>query len=385
MPVWLDRSTFLTGLVVAVVGFFSSFPILLQGINQMGASPSQAASALMAAALAMGLAGIGLSLWQRMPISVAWSTPGAALLAVTAPDAAGFAGAVAAFLVAGLLTMIAGLWKPLTRATTMVPAPVAHAMLAGILLSICARPVLAAVEIPQYALPIIATWFIVSRFNRLFATPAAVLVMGAVIIWANGGTWPLPDYVLTAPEFVAPVFSWGGVMGIALPLFVVTMATQNVPGIAVLRAERYDPSPGPSIAAVGGFSVLSAPFGAPATCLAAITAAMCASPDAHPDPEQRYLAAVWAGLFYCLFGIFAGVITAFTAVAPAMVLPTLAGVALFGVFVGSASAAMADPSGREAAALTFVITASGVSFLGLGGAVWGLIAGSLVWMLRSRG
>ena len=182
MPGWLDRSTFLTGLVVAVVGFFSSFPILLQGVTQMGASAPQAASALMAAAIAMGLAGIGLSLWQKIPASVAWSTPGAALLAVTAPDAAGFAGTVAAFLVAGLLTVIAGAWRPLTRLTTMVPAPVAHGMLAGILLSICARPVLAAVEIPHLALPIIATWFLVKQINHLFTTPATIIIIKILII-----------------------------------------------------------------------------------------------------------------------------------------------------------------------------------------------------------
>lgn len=374
-----------TGFVVAIVGFFSSFPILLQGIVQVGASPVQAASGLMAAAVAMGLAGVVLSLWQKMPISVAWSTPGAALLAVTAPDAAGFGGAVAGFIVAGALTVIAGFWRPLARLATAIPAPVTQAMLAGILLSICAAPVIAVAEVPQYALPIIATWFVVGRFARLFSTPAAVIAMVVVIVVANGGALPVPEHVLTKPEFAAPVFSLSAVVGIGLPLFIVTMATQNVPGMSVLSINGFHPPAGPMFSGVGGFSVVSAPFGAPATCLAAITAAMCASEDAHPDPAQRYMAAVWAGGFYCVLGVFAGVITAFTAIAPAHVLATLAGVALVGVFAGSAAGALQEKDGREAAALTFLVTASGVSFFGLGAAVWGLVVGCIAYALRGKG
>ena len=294
--------TFLAGVVVAIVGFFSSFPILLQGLDHMEATPAQAASGLMAAALAMGLAGIGLSLWQKMPISVAWSTPGAALLAVTAPDAAGFAGAVGAFVVAGVLTVLAGFWQPLARLATAIPAPVTQAMLAGVLLSICIGPVLAVAEVPHYALPIIATWFFVGRWTRHFAAPAAIVAMVAVIFVANGFALPLPDQVLSRPEVVAPVFSPSAVIGIAVPLFLVTMATQNVPGVSVLGVYGFRPPAGPLFSTVGAASVISAPLGAPVTCLAAITAVMCAGEDADPDPALRYRAAVWAGVFYCLFG-----------------------------------------------------------------------------------
>ncbi|UYV36302.1 benzoate/H(+) symporter BenE family transporter [Rhodobacteraceae bacterium D3-12] len=374
-----------TGFVVAIVGFFSSFPIVLQGLVQVGASPAQAASGLMAAAVAMGLAGIVLSLWQKMPVSVAWSTPGAALLAVTAPDAAGFGGAVAGFIVAGVLTVVAGFWRPLARLATAIPAPVTQAMLAGVLLSICAAPVAAVAEVPQYVLPIIVTWFVVGRFARLFSTPAAVVAMVVVIVAANDFALPVPDQVLSQPVFVAPVFSLGAIVGIGLPLFVVTMATQNVPGMSILSINGFHPPAGPMFSGVGGFSVLSAPFGAPATCLAAITAAMCASEDAHPDPARRYMAAVWAGGFYCVLGVFAGLITALTAIAPEHVLATLAGVALISVFAGSAAGALQASEGREAAALTFVVTASGVSFFGLGAAVWGLVVGCIAWGFRAKG
>ncbi|MBT6118141.1 MAG: benzoate transporter, partial [Rhodospirillaceae bacterium] len=325
-----------TGLVVAIVGFFSSFPIVLQGLISVGASDGQAASGLMAATLAMGLAGIGLSLWKKQPISVAWSTPGVALLAVTAPVEGGFAGAVAGFLIAGGLTMVAGLWRPLGRLATRIPAPLAQAMLAGVLISLCVAPFRAMAETPYTALPIVLTWFVVGRFNRLFAVPAAVVAAALVIGFSTDFHLPLPDSALIRPVPIAPEFSVAALLGIGLPLFIVTMATQNIPGIAILRSFGYSPPPGPLLTGVGGASVLTAPFGAPATCLAAITAAMCSNQDSYPDPRQRYWSAVMAGAFYCLFGLFAAVITGIAAIAPPLVLGTLAGVALIGIFANAA-------------------------------------------------
>lgn len=373
-----------TGIVVAIVGFFSSFPILLQGVAAMGATPDQAASALMTAAVAMGVTGAGLSLWKRQPISVAWSTPGSALLAVNAMPQGGFAEAVGAFLVAGLLVAVAGFWRPLGRLTAMIPGPIAQSMLAGVLLSLCIKPFQALAISPAHALPVIAAWFLVGRVNRLFAVPAAVLAATAVTIWAAGFQIPAPPSVLTAPVWVSPQFSIPATLSIALPLFIVTMATQNIPGIAVMRSYGYQPDSRPLFTTVGAASMASAPFGAPATCLAAITAAMCANPDCHPDPKQRYWSAVVCGLFYTLFGLFAGIITSFAGLAPNGLLGTLAGVALLGVFAGSAHAALEDPEYREAAAITFAVTASGVTILGLSGAVWGLIAGAIVVTAKRR-
>ncbi|WP_232825457.1 benzoate/H(+) symporter BenE family transporter [Albibacillus kandeliae] len=376
--------TVTTGFAVAVVGFFSSFPIILQALHAVGADGPQAASGLMAAALSMGLSGIILSLWTRIPASVAWSTPGAALLATMAIPSEGYAGAVGAFLVAGLLTLVAGLFRPFARFATSIPTPLAQAMLAGVLISLCTRPFVALGTAPETALPILLTWFVAGRINRAFAVPAAVAAALAVTLVAGGGTIPMPDHLLSAPVFTWPSFSLSSALGLGVPLFIVTMATQNIPGIAVLRSFGYAPSPGRLLAGVGSASILSAPFGAPATCVAAITAAMCSNEESHPDPSRRYWSAAMAGLFYSLFGLFAALITAVAAAAPAMTLETLAGVALLGVFANSASAALEEVAFREAAAVTFLTTASGMSAFGLSAPVWGLILGGIVHLTAQR-
>ncbi len=373
-----------TGLVVAVVGFFSSFPIVLQGLNAMGASPAQAASGLMSAAVAMGLAAIVLSLFYRQPISVAWSTPGAALLAVSVTPADGFSGAVGAFLCAGALTVLAGLWRPLGRLAAAIPTTLAQAMLGGVLLPLCILPFKAAAEIPWQALPVILTWFIAGRIQRLLAVPAAVLAAALVVVFSAEGASVRPEHYLAAPIWTMPTFSFASAVGIGLPLFVVTMATQNIPGIAVMRSFGYTPAPGKQFSAVGVASMLSAPLGAPATCLAAITAAMCSNPDSHPDPAKRYWSAVMAGVFYCVFGIFAVAITGFAAHADPLLMGTLTGVALIGVLANATFAALEIPAEREAAILTFAITASGVTVFGLGAAVWGLLAGGVAYLVSNR-
>ncbi len=373
-----------TGLVVAIVGFFSSFPIVLKGLSAVGASAEEAASGLMFAALAMGLAGIGLSLWKKLPVSVAWSTPGVAFLAAAALPEAGFGGAVAGFLFAGALTVIAGLWKPLARLAASIPAPLAQAMLAGVLLPLCIVPFQAIGETPLTALPIVLTWFVFRIFSRLFAVPAAVIAAALVTLFGTGFQVPMPSSVLTSPVLVQPVVSLAAFLGIGLPLFIVTMATQNIPGIAVLKGYGFTPPPGPLFAGVGAASVVSAPFGAPATCLAAITAAMCANEDSDPDERRRYWSAVIAGVIYCIFGVFAGVITAFAGAAPPLVLGTLAGVALLGVFASSAASALEAADHREAAAITFLTTASGITIFGLGAAVWGLVIGILVQLFNQK-
>lgn len=373
-----------TGLVVAIVGFFSSFPIVLQGLNAMGASSQEAASGLMSAAIAMGLAAIVLSLFHKLPISVAWSTPGVALLAVSATPTEGFSGAIGAFLCAGALTVLAGLWKPLGRLAAAIPITLAQAMLAGVLLPLCLVPFKAAVEIPWQALPVILTWFIAGRFNRLIAVPAAV-VAAAIIVSLNAGDAQLmPDRLIAAPVWTMPSFSVASAIGIGVPLFIVTMATQNIPGVAVMRSFGFDPVPGRLFSSVGGASMLSAPFGAPATCLAAITAAMCSNEDSHPDPAQRYWSAVMGGVFYCLFGVFAVAITSFAAHANPLLMGALAGVALIGVMANAMHAALDIPAEREAAILTLVITASGITVFGLGAAVWGLLAGGIAYFVTNR-
>lgn len=369
------------GLLAAFVGFASSFAVVVQGLVGIGASQAEAASGLMALSLAMGLCGIWLSLKTRLPVSIAWSTPGAALLATTGAVEGGFAGAVGAFLVCGLLILAAGLWKPLGRWVAAIPPALANAMLAGVLLTFCLAPVRAVAEGPLLALPVIVAWVLAWRFKRLFAIPAALLV--ALVMIALTTELPALDAaaLLPRPVLVVPDLSLAAVVGIALPLFIVTMASQNIPGIAVLSANGYAPAPGPLFATTGVFSLLAAPFGGHAVNLAAITAALCAGEDAHPDPARRYWAAVVCGLAYVVFGLLAGAITAFVAAVPAYLILAVAGLALLGAFAAALTEALAAAEDRLAAVVTFLATASGLSFLGIGSAFWGLLAGLAVYAL----
>ena len=380
----MSRQAFLAGVLAAFVGFASSFAVVLKGLLAAGASPAQAASGLMALSVAMGLCAILLSLWRREPISIAWSTPGGALLAASAVPEGGFPAAVGAFLVSGLLILLAGLWRPLGRLVAAIPASLANAMLAGVLLNLCLAPMRAVAALPLLTLPVILVWAGVSRFRRLYAVPAAVAALVAVLAiqglsGPSGGTvagiaWHVE------PLWVWPVWSPAALIGLALPLFLVTMASQNIPGMAVLSVNGYTPPAGPLFLVTGLFTLLAAPFGGHAVNLAAITAALCAGPDAHPDPARRYWAAVVAGATYVAFGLLAGAATGLIAASPPLLIEAVAGLALLGALGGALSGAVNAPEGREAALITFLVTASGLSVLGVSGAFWGLLAG---WAMRA--
>lgn len=381
----LSGSAVFTGLLVAFVGFASSFAVILEGLTAVGASAAQAASGLMALSIAMGVAGIVLSLRERMPLSVAWSTPGAALL-VTTGDVGGFGVAVGAFLICGAMLLLAGLWKPLGRAAAAIPAPLANAMLAGVLAGLCLAPFRAVAEMPALGLPILVAWVAGGTVNRMLAVPAALLAFVAAV--AAGVEMP-PGVLATlgeaaVPEAVMPVpsVSVAGTLGIALPLFIVTMASQNIPGIAVMQSNGYAVTPGPWFAVTGFFSLLAAPFGGHAVNMAAITAAMCAGEDAHRDPKRRYWAAVVAGMGYVALGLLSGAVTAFVALAPGVLVQAVAGLALIPAFSGAMVAAFERTETRDAAAVTFLAAASGLSLYGISGAFWGLLAGGAVMGLR---
>ena len=373
------------GLLTAFVGFASSFAVVLHGLQAVGATDAQAASGLMAVSISMGVCAIVLSAATRLPISIAWSTPGAALLASTGAIEGGFNAAVGAFLVCAGLIIVAGLFKPLGRAVAVIPAPLANAMLAGVLIGLCFAPVKAIGFNPLLGLPIVIAWIVVGAFKRLWAVPAALAAFALVLAFGidipDGALGSLEQSLVPTVEIVWPVFNLAGLVSIALPLFIVTMASQNIPGIAVLKVNHYDPKPGLLFAVTGLFSLLSAPFGSHAVNLAAVTAAMCAGQDAHPDPKRRYWAALIAGVGYVVFGLLAGAVTAFVALAPTILIEAVAGLALVGAFSSSAMSAFQAPDSREAAAITFLVTASGVSFGGISGAFWGLIAGGLMLVL----
>ncbi|MFA7415999.1 MAG: benzoate/H(+) symporter BenE family transporter [Rhizobium sp.] len=381
----LSFQSFFMGCLTAFVGFASSFAVVLQGLKGVGASDFEAASGLMALSVSMGVCAIVLSAWTKLPVSIAWSTPGAALLATAGTVEGGFAAAVGAFLVCGALIVIAGLFRPLGRAVAAIPAPLANAMLSGVILGLCFAPFKAIAFDPKLGLPILVAWAAVLAFKRLYAVPAALAAFALVIAFGvdlpEGAVASWTRSLAPPIELVIPVFTPPALVSIALPLFIVTMASQNIPGIAVLKVNHYNPMPGPLFAVTGLFSLFSAPFGGHVVNLAAITAAMCAGEDAHPDPGKRYWAAIIAGVGYVILGLAAGAVTAFVSLAPPILIQAVAGLALIGAFSGSAVAAFKEPETREAAAVTFLITASGVTFAGISGAFWGLVTGGLMMAL----
>ena len=373
------------GILTALVGFASTFAVVLEGLRRVGADRTEAASGLLVVLLAMGVVAISLSLRWRMPVSIAWSTPGAALLIATGAPAGGYPAAVGAFLAAALLIVVAGLVRSFGRAVSAIPASLASAMLAGLLLELCFAPVKAVDAMPLLAAPIVASWALAWRFARSFAVPIAVLVTVLIVVFAT----PLPADALAdiRPKLtlVWPSFSLGAMVSLALPLFVVTMASQNIPGLAVLRVNGYDPAVGSVFFATGLASVIIAPFGGLSVNLAAITAALSAGPDAHPDPGRRWIASTTAGFGYVVLGLTATFATAFVAASPPLLVEAVAGLALLGSLAGSLQAALLREDERVPAVLTFVVAASGVSFAGIGSAFWALLAGGALMALGKLG
>jgi benzoate membrane transport protein len=370
-----------SGLLASLVGFASSFAIILQGFDAVGATQAQAASGLFALCLGMALVGIGMSYITKMPLSIAWSTPGAALLITTGAVHGGFPAAVGAFMFAAALVVVAGFWRPFGRAVAAIPMPLASAMLAGILFNLCLAPVRAVAELPTLALPVVLAWAVCLRFARIWAVPAAVAVSAVMIavstelpadLFANA--WP-------APVLVVPTLNLDAIIGIALPLFVVTMASQNIPGLAVLRSNGYQPDVKPIFVSTGMISAVGALLGGQLINLAAITAALCAGPEAHPDKTKRYIAAITAGLAYILFALGAGVAAAFISAAPPILIEAVAGLALIGALANALVGSVADEEFRLPAILTFVTAASGLTLFGVGAAFWGLIVGGALHAL----
>ncbi|TWA65942.1 benzoate membrane transport protein [Azospirillum brasilense] len=372
------------GLLAALVGYASSVAVVIHGLTAVGASTEQVVSGLVLVGLAMGLTAMGLSLHRRKPISIAWTTPGMALLAATGAVEGGFPAAVGAFVVTGVLIVLAGLWSPLGRWIAAIPKPLANGMLAGILLKLCLAPFLAVSQAPGMALLVLATWAVVGRVARLYAVPAAVAVaLGAMAFDSSGGV-ALSGVPWPGVTFVQPVFTWEAMVGIALPLFVVTMASQNIPGLAVLATYNYAPPTRPIFLATGAASALTALGGAPTVNLAAITAALCASPDADPNPARRWQAAFVGGIGYILFAGLAGVTAVMVTRSPPILIEAVAGLALVGAFGAALMGAVQVEANRTAALVTMLVTASGLSVAGVGSAFWGLLLGGAVHLLHWR-
>ncbi|WP_211315674.1 benzoate/H(+) symporter BenE family transporter [Rathayibacter caricis] len=375
----------LAGIVAALTGFSSSFAIVLAGVVAVGATDRQAASGLLAVCVLQGLLCILLSIRYRVPMTFAWSTPGAALLAATAALPGGFDRAVGAFLVASLLLVVTGLWPALGRLVSRIPRPLANGMLAGILFPLVLAPVRAAVEIPALALPVILVWLVLVRLLPRWAVPAAI-GLAIVLLLVTDGAALAGAPLLPSPEFVAPVFEIGAIVGIGLPLYVVTMAGQNIPGIAVLSSFGFAPHSRPAIVSSGALSGVAAVFGGVPINLAALSAALTAGPEASPLPERRWIASVSAGASYLVLGVVAGAATALVSSASPLLIEAVAGLALLGVFVAAVQAAVDEPRLRLPAAATLLVTASGTTVAGIGSAFWGLVVGLvlLAWLVPRR-
>ncbi|CAN5585193.1 benzoate/H(+) symporter BenE family transporter [soil metagenome] len=323
---------------------------------------------------------IVLPLWLRIPISFAWSTPGAALLlaAGTANGGISFNSAVGAFLVCAVLIVLCGLIPALGRWISRIPKPLASAMLAGILFPICLAPIQAAVELPLYGIPIVLTWLVLFRVAPRWAVPAAMVVAIIGIVVYAGTDWISGASIAPHLEFVVPGFDPFVVLSIGLPLFIVTMAGQNVPGIVVMSTFGYTVPPRAALVTSGAAAGAAAFFGGHVINLAAITAAIMASPEAHPDKSKRWIATFTSGIVYLVLGLGAGVAAALVTAAPPILIVAVAGLAVLGALIGSIVTSLEDPAHRVAAIATFLVVASGTVILNIGSAFWGLLVGGVI-------
>lgn len=371
----LSLSALVAGFVAVLVGYSSSVAIVFQAAQALGATPAQTASWMWALGLAMAVTCIGLSWRWRLPVLTAWSTPGAALLAATSGLA--MDEAVGAFIVSSLLIVAAGASGLFERLMNRIPTAVAAALLAGVLARFGVQAAASLPSAPFLVMSMAAAYLVGRRLWPRWAVPG-VLAAGMAVAWGQGGlAFGAVDWSWVRPVATMPRFTAGALVGVALPLFIVTMASQNLPGVAAQRAAGYATPVSPVIAATGAVGLLLAPFGAFAINLAAITAAICMSPEAHPDPARRWTAPVAAGVFYGLLGLAGGAVAGLLAAFPRELVAAVAGLALLSTIAGALAQALAEPQHRDAAGLTFLVTLSGVSIAGVGSPFWGVVAGAI--------
>ena len=375
----------MAGALAAVVGYASTFTLVLAALTAAGASPQQAGSGLMSVCIAIGILNIVVSARVRMPVSFAWSTPGVAFILTVGEPVGGFPAVAGAFLVAAALIILTGLIKPLARLIAAIPAPIANAMLAGMLLTLCLAPITAVGAMPALALPILLAWIVGLRFARRYAVPIAVVVTGVLLATtthlppgALDGSWPVFVPVM-------PVFTLDAIVRIGLPLYVVTMASQNLPGLAVMKANGFVLPPAPLFIITGLASAATACFGGHSSNLAAITAAICAGPEAHPERARRWPAPIAAGVVYLLLAPAASLAAAFIAASPPLLIQAVAGLALLSSLSAALSGALAHEEARLPAIFTFVTTASDITILGVGAPFWGLVGGIAMMLLLRFG
>ncbi|MBT2512162.1 benzoate/H(+) symporter BenE family transporter [Arthrobacter sp. ISL-30] len=369
----------IAGIVTALVGFASSFAVVLAGLRAMGATPAQASSGLLALTLAVGVGALWLSWRSRLPITLAWSTPGAALLAGAVMPDGGWPAAVGAFLVTGVLVALTGLLPALGRLLGMIPTAIAQAMLAGVLFTLCLAPFKSLGSTPLLVAPVMLCWLLMMRFAPRWSVPAALAMALAVIgvDLAINGTSLSMQGMLPALHWTTPSLTLEAVTGLAIPLFIVTMASQNIPGVAVLKSFGFTAPWRSSMLLTGAGTLAGAPFGGHAINLAALSAALAAGEEAGPDRRRRWFAGFSSGLGYLVLAAFSAALTTIVAAAPPGLLEAVAGLALLGTLATAIASALEEAGERVGACVTFLVAASGLTFAGIGAPFWALVAGLL--------
>ena len=373
----MRASQILAALVAALIGYGSTIALVLSAAAAVAATPAQTASWVFTVCLAKAVGSAWLSVHTRVPVVLAWSTPGTALIAAT--TGVTMAEAVGAFLLSAALVVLTGLVRPLGRAMAAIPDGIAAGMLAGVLLPFCLKLAPSAAALPALVLPMLAVYLGVRQYGPGLAVLAA-LVTGVVLAFATG-TSPALVPVWPNPVFIAPVFRPEVLIGLGLPLYLVTMASQNLPGFATLRAHGFEAPVQPALVVTGTLSGISAFFGAHPISMAAITAALCMGPDTHPDPAQRWRTGVAYGGVWLMLALFGPLILSALAALPGPLVTAIVGLALLGPLTGAMTGAFATPAQRFPAAVTLTVTASGVAVFGIGATFWGLVAGLAVHTL----
>jgi benzoate membrane transport protein len=375
---WISMTAAATAAVV--VGFASTILVVMEGLRAVGATPTQQASAAASICLAMAATSFFLAVKYKQPIMVAWSTPGAALMA-TGVSGITFPEAVGAFIFAGGLMVLTAFIKPIATAISKIPPAIAAAMLAGVLLRFVLGVPTSALDLPVFIVPLIIAFFALRLLVPMYTIPVIVLL--GLLFAGLGGGFSAPIHLgLTPLEWVWPQWNWQVIVGLGVPLYLVTMASQNLPGFAVLKAHGYEPPVSACLAVTGLGSMLAAPLGTHAVNMAAITAAMVAGPDSHPDSNQRWKMIYPYTVLYVVFGLAAGTFVSLLGGMPKPLVTAIAGLALFAPLMNGLTAMVKDSKDTEAAVVTFLVTASGITILGVGAAFWGLLAGLLVWAAK---
>ncbi|MGW2658876.1 benzoate/H(+) symporter BenE family transporter [Streptomyces sp. NPDC001478] len=372
------------GLIAVTVGVTSSAALVFTAAKAAGADERELSSWMLALGIGLACTSIGLSLRFRAPVVTAWSTPGAALL-TTGLSGVSMPQAIGAFVFSGLLILVSGVTGWFSRLMSRIPVPLAAALLAGVLFRFGTGLFSTMHGSFAVAFPMFTAYLLARRLLPRYAVLVALAAGVAATVFTGGWKLGTVRLALATPVFTAPEFDWKVLVSVGAPLFVVTMASQNLPGVAVLRGSGYDVPVSPLMTWTGAANAVLAPFGAFGLNLAAITAAICTGEEAHPDRDRRFLAAVWAGVFYLCVGLLGATVASLLAAMPHELVLAIAGIGLLATIEASLVSALSDPSSREAAVVTFLATASGVTLLGIGSAFWGLLAGLVTTLVATAG